>query len=260
MFIALAALSFAACSDDDEYTRGEVEDENRPNCYFLSTEQTDIEETPDVPAECDIIMHRSQDKATNALTVPIEVVTNDDDVFDVPESVTFAAGDTTATIHVTYEKAGNGVTYNLQIAVPDDYVSLYRTTTNSQMFYKMSLMRVKWNLVGTGTFTYNFFFSGDDTGLSIYQRDDKPALMKITNILGGVDCIFSWDRTSNLLSFDTYYAGFEYSSYGSVYVKNAGDSYYDPETLTFYFNNQYIVSAGSFGNDYETFKLDQAIE
>lgn len=260
MFIALATLSFAACGDDDDYTPGAYEDENRPNCYFLSTEQTDIEETPDAPAECDILLHRSQDKAAEALTVPIVVETNDDDVFDVPENVTFAAGDTTATIHVTYAKADNGVTYNLEITIPDDYISIYKNPSNSKMSYSMSLLRVKWNLVGTGTFTYDFFFSGDDAGLNIYQRDDKPTQMKIENILGGVDFFFAWNRTTNAVTFDTFFAGFEYSNYGSVYVRNAGDSYFDPESNTFYFNNEYIVSAGSFGNNYETFKLDQTIE
>lgn len=262
MFIALAACALASCSDDDyTYVAGEQEASDRPNVYFhISDMSSSVELDPTDVTELDIPIYREKSNATQALTVPLEVSVNTESTFTVPESVTFAAGDTVATVHVTFPNAVVGTSYTLVIDVPNDYMTLYKDMGSDWIVsYKTTITRVQWNLVGTGTFTYTAFFSGDDAGLELYQRADKPEMFRIPNTLGGVNFTFTWDQKTNDVVVDDFYIGYDHSTYGSVYLNDAGGSYFDPETNTFYFNDEYTVSLGSFGSAYEMFTLDSPI-
>lgn len=261
MFIAFAACALASCGDDDyTYVAGEQEASDRPNVYFSADQESSVELDPTDATELDIPIYRPKSDATQAITVPLEVSVNTENVFTVPESVTFAAGDTVATVHVTFPNAVVGTSYSLEIDVPSDYMTLYKDMGSDwNISYGTTITRVQWNLVGTGTFTYTAFFSGDDAGLELYQRADKPEMFRIPNALGGVNFTFTWDQKTNEVSVNTFYIGYDHAKYGSVYLSDAGDSYFDPETNIFYFNDEYTVSAGSFGNAYELFTLDAPI-
>lgn len=244
----IAAIAFTACGEQDaeDYQKGSTDALGTyGNIYFPQTSYS-TEMEPTEPTTYEIPVSRTD--STNAVTVPIEIIGSD--AITSTDAV-FAAGQASTTITLSFPNAVVGTTYTVYISAKD---VLYLQPCT------FSVTRVQWNLVATGTYTYNFFFEGDDAGLEVYQRGDKPELFKIGNVLGGVDFIFTWNQSTNEVTFDKYYAGFDYSTYGDVYVSNAGNSYFDPETNVFYFNNKYTVAAGSFGNSYETFTLDSPIE
>jgi hypothetical protein len=63
------------------------------------------------------------------------------------------------------------------------------------------------------------------------------------------------------MSAGQFETGYVHPSYGMVVAKVLGSNNgFDPETNTFYFAYQFIVSAGSFGADYDTFEIKEMYE
>lgn len=129
------------------------------------------------------------------------------------------------------------------------------------------LANITWSKVGTGTFTYTKWWEGEDSGYEVFQRDDNPNMYKITDWGGGVDYVWTWNKTTNVCATVLGFIGDTHATYGSVYVVDASTyssrypyednpSHYVPEENTFYFYNAYVVSAGSFGVGVETLKVD----
>lgn len=124
-----------------------------------------------------------------------------------------------------------------------------------------------WTPAFVGTYTYSLFFIGeddapvDDEGLVLYQSDINPNRYKIEHWGYDVDFIFNMDPATGELSFDDTYTGYTHSKYGDVYIVDAYNTYEDVTDPSyykggvFYFNVSYEVSAGSFGDGYETFKI-----
>lgn len=123
----------------------------------------------------------------------------------------------------------------------------------------------------TGTYTYAYFWEGDDPGLALLINPNYENTYAINNWGGGIDMNFVWDKETNKCIVKDQFTGYVHSTYGDVWVDELGDyagnyerfgqSYYDPETETFHFNVIYYVSAGNFP-DYgeELFALDSQAE
>lgn len=129
-----------------------------------------------------------------------------------------------------------------------------------------------WEPQGIGNYTYSIFFTDEDgnpvvdPGLEL-QYNAADDAYRITHWGYNVDFSFKWDKSTNLVTVPNQYCGYTHSSYGDVYVGEAdalnpdwglGQSYYEPETLTFHFHVAYFVSAGYFGKGEETFTLTPA--
>ena len=124
-----------------------------------------------------------------------------------------------------------------------------------------TLANISWTKVGTGTYTYTFWWEGVDPGYEVYKRDDADDTYKIADWGGGVDFIFTWDKATNKVKVPLTDVGDPHPSYGTVYVSDMptfaavfGGSFsyddfpctYDPATSTFTFELKYFVSAGYF--------------
>ncbi len=129
-------------------------------------------------------------------------------------------------------------------------------------------------LVGTGTYTYDFWWEGKDTGLELYYDPNIKSAesYQISNWGGGVSFKYTQDPQTGKINVPLQPIGDSHQSYGAVYVIEAKDcydpdkyegyadlidSYYDAQTDTAYFCVAYIVSAGVFGDSIETFGLDK---
>ena len=84
----------------------------------------------------------------------------------------------------------------------------------------------------------------------------------ITNWGYGVDFLFVWNKEDNTLRVSDFGTGYSYGSYGEVrYIEcsNYFGSDYEPsyyENGVFHFHVAAYVEAGSFGDFWETFTLD----
>ena len=150
MFVALLSiLALASCSDDDKYVAGEQDSADKAGVYFPVTDGGDNEVDPSDPTEFTFKVDRMNTKG--ALSVPLTVKSNDDNVFEVPATAEFADGEAETTVKVTFPQAAVGTTYGLEVEVPQEYVSLYKENAE-KLSYATSYTRVKWEDMGVGYF------------------------------------------------------------------------------------------------------------
>ena len=113
-----------------------------------------------------------------ALDVPV-VITNlsengNDTVFTVTPAH-FDQSDEYGTFTINFPKAEIGKNYNVQLAVTDPkYVSYYSDAATATF----AVSRVKWNLLGTGVFTDNFWYE-ESGNVEIYQKDNDHNVYRI---------------------------------------------------------------------------------
>lgn len=175
--MAVAGM-LASCSDDD-YEKGEVASGSQLMGVTFGTDNIVTEELdPTEPTSYTITVYRSDANAAEALSVPLTVLSNTEDIFTVPASVDFAAGSTEAGVVVSFDEAEIGVSYDLEVALDERYVNPYKETSTTS--YALNVTRVKWNPIGTGTWCDGFWY-GDIFDVEIYQRDDKPSAYRFTN-------------------------------------------------------------------------------
>ena len=170
-------LCFSSCSDDDGYKWGAVASGNQLNAVTFGADNViSTELDPADPTIINVKVYR--DKADEAVEVPIKVITNDGSVFVVPEKVTFAAEQKEAFIDIAFDKAEIGTTYSLEIALDDDYVNPYLSSTTKTYAYEVT--RVKWKSLGKSIWIDDFWY-GEVFEVELYQRDDKPTSYRFEN-------------------------------------------------------------------------------
>ena len=202
LFATLAsAAMFTACSDNDDEYAGPGEwnaTADYANIYFKQTSLTESVD-PTAPTTASFQVYRrvqhaytwgkdSQgndsiigDNITTALpakTINLDIVENTNNVFKISDA-TFAEGDTVATVNVTYDGAEVGIPHVLKVSTSDpSLVSYY----SKDITFTYTVTRVKWNLLGTGTWEDNYYI-GTSGGCEIYQRDDNPSVFRVMHPL-----------------------------------------------------------------------------
>ena len=167
--VAILSLGFAACSDDDDYKPAPSVPEDCMQVYFSELNESEYEIAPEdlTGTTIDLTVMRLQ--TAQAASVPITAFQTGD-LFVVPSSVEFAAGEDTATLSITLNEAASGE-FSLRLAIEDEqYADPYKVVEGSPLF-GINVEVVKWNLLGTGDYTYNSVFSGVDPGLELYQKE-----------------------------------------------------------------------------------------
>lgn len=140
-------LSMAACSDDDGRTPSPAVD---PNCIGASFVGDNIgyEELEDTDPK-ELTLTISRDKTEAAATVAIEVQANTENIFNIPQSVSFAAGQATADLVITFEKAQLKEEYSFQISLEAAAVNPYKGNGHASF----TVQCLKWVDV-SGTFAF----------------------------------------------------------------------------------------------------------
>ncbi|MDE6011571.1 MAG: hypothetical protein K2G91_02400 [Prevotella sp.] len=142
-----AVLVFTACSDDDDFAAGEQEKAGVQSAYFNQNAYLRSIEVEPEAASFDITVSRWNTES--AATVGITVVNNEENVFDVPASVSFAAGQADAVLTVTAPRAAEGVNYGLTLGIAEEDRSIY-----GQGFREIAVdfAILTWEDLGTGYF------------------------------------------------------------------------------------------------------------
>lgn len=147
-YIALiGAMAFTAssCSSDYEYDgRGAADDPNKAQAYIEgATAATKFMEVE--PGQEAFTVTIARKNVNGASTVGIEKI-DTADVFDVPTSVTFASGATTADITVTAPRAQAGKAYGLAVKIADADKSNYIDAPQALV---VDYTILKWESLGT---------------------------------------------------------------------------------------------------------------
>lgn len=143
--ILAGVLSVVSCDDDLEREPSPEVAQNCQGVFFPPTNASTVELEPTDPTEMIIQISRT---ATDAVTVPLTAEINEGGVFVVPESISFASGETTKDIKVTFPEAKEGVSYILKLKVEGHaYVNSYASTNP---YVQTSVTRIKWENVDLG--------------------------------------------------------------------------------------------------------------
>ena len=163
-FIALStvmALGFGACTEDVDYTpAGPVASDCIKASFAVDNAATVFSPTDANAFSLPIVREVTDGEAT-VLVKPTHV--NNGDVFQIPESVTFAAGEQSTTLDVTFEvpELEEEYTYSFELeeAAYDPYSEATVSTSTGTV-----LKQADWNQT-LGTTTANFAYFGTESSL-----------------------------------------------------------------------------------------------
>lgn len=193
--LAFAAFALAACSgDDDELAPGEWNAaENYANVAF---EKLQTSEELDPADATDAFIKVTRQNTSGAITVPVKIVTNTDDVFTV-DPLTFADGEAEANLSFHFPDAEVGKPYTLEVEINDPkFVSEYTSVST----YSYTVTRVKWNdvsyIINNGQKIYGYAAYTEDLVTTFFtvpnitfptrlqERDDMPGYFRMVNTYG----------------------------------------------------------------------------
>ena len=265
--IALAGV-FASCSDDDDYTKGPVASGNQLQTVTFGTDNmVSGELDPEEPTSRTITVYRDSAHMDQAATIPLKVLVNTDDVFVVPENISFAAGEAQTQFTVTFDKAEIGVPYTLEVALDDEsYINPYSSVTTKS--YVMKVQRVKWNKIGLGTFN-DTFLNGAAYYVEIEQRDDIPTRFRILQPYAGANADpDNWDGalvgSEDIIFFEIFPKEADVDDDGDTYCPVSFDTWvtgywYDANNVVIAFRPSDLGTSGDdesvYYPDYNTIYL-----
>jgi hypothetical protein len=255
-FIAISILiaaTMVACEEyEDVVEPSPVVPADNPAVRFTQDNETSFELDPNADPSFTLTLERSNESA--ALDVPVTVVVNTENSFNVPGSVSFAAGKKTAEL-VIEMNAGTptGVPLTLELKFEDQYVNPYLTEYG---YYIGEVSLLKWVKYATGVFTSGFFEQSWDQDLYRAEGTNKYRFYDL--FVAGVNYEFEWDGglaispggTPNASGYLVQESGYVHPTYGMVSSTTDPDTsytYYDADSDTFVFNRQWTVADGSFG-------------
>lgn len=235
IYAAIAAtllLGFASCSDSDDYEPGKPTAEGSVGAYFAADNTTDQVLTAD---NTSFTLTVSRQNTADAVTVPIVVEYADTSAIQIPSSVSFEAGQSTAEITVQCDGLTLKKQYGFGIAIGDEAADHYAVQDGTATF-EGSVIISEW----VKLHKVKFYYSGTEglptTYSDLYQLDGVNKFY-VTDFLGsGTDLYFTVDGTSFTLDDLATssgelvpYSGAEtvdYSSYKENYLlTSASDGY-----------------------------------
>ncbi|MDD4776801.1 MAG: hypothetical protein PHV53_00790 [Fermentimonas sp.] len=139
----LLVVAFAACSDFEDTV---IDSPERPagnlGVFFPANPSLFELEPTDEPK---ITLKIAREISAGAVQVPVKVEINDENIFNVPQSVSFADGQKEVEFNVTFPEAKEGVAYDLKLVVEGDtYVNPYGSPLN---YVSTTVSRIKWSPV-----------------------------------------------------------------------------------------------------------------
>lgn len=230
--LAGALLLLAACTEEVPLREpSPTVPENTAAVYFPAAKTTHWEIDPSSGISTIAVTIARQD-SVGELTVPLIVGKNDDSVFQIPQSVTFADTKKTATIAVAFAGATEGKTYRFAISVQGDkVVNPYITATPA---FESSLTLIKWEPMANKFIyldgTFSTFFN--TSYLPFYVEADKAVLGNVTRYrlknpyhpnpatlsqdANGIYNRFPYTSVGEEVGSDNYYVVLEVDSKNSV--------------------------------------------
>ena len=255
-YIALAvlALGFSSCTEECDYTPAKPS-AVETNDYYFDAAQPASEVIG--LADTAYVVTVERVNAAEEETIAINAVA-DKDIFTVPATVTFAAGETKAEVVIGLsEKMEPFKNYKFEISLPEEIVNPYKEDNNSVCI--VNLMKEDYKPYAKSIYTWNFF------GIQYYQEIEYSELLGKYRMIApfstpasayvaagygaeqGGNVIFAINEETGAITLDTtsFISGLIHPSYGSVTANFEAGAVQDGALL---FQYKWTVSAGSFGS------------
>ncbi len=268
LFFIFATALFVGCQEDYEDT--EVESPSYDDEYsirFIDDNSTDVLLNNSIQSFSLTVI---RDNEEDALEVPVIVVTNENSVFDIPGSVSFAAGEDSVSITISMaDTATYDVAYALELEFDDEYYqnpynSEFNTYSGEVTLLNVCALDSISDLEGSWTGDDSYWdadvtttVSGDDlafSGLSEGMMEDwwGETITERYIVTMDIDMDYGLIDIARQDIYTTDYNGdaylYEIEGYGKW--DNCGDS----PTLTIYYDIYYDGEdtgiAATYGDDY----------
>ncbi|MDL2255967.1 hypothetical protein LJC38_05245 [Parabacteroides sp. OttesenSCG-928-K15] len=198
IYISLLAVVvttlFCACSDDNTYSPGEQNDPNTMAVFFPTNNRNVITLSNQDEYKVDILVSRL--KTDKAATVPVKVIKKDE-VFVVPESVVFQAGEAESKITVSFPSAETS-SYSFIIGIEgSEYVDQY-SIVDGHSQYDCTINIEQWDVViSQATFAFATLFEPEKA--DVLKQEGKNRYKIVNYLRTGLDFIFSMDDNMNIV-------------------------------------------------------------
>lgn len=151
IFLAVATVGVLFSSCEQTFTPEPLVDapENPQAVYFQTPDMTGVEIDPEANVTEYLIVIQRAD-STEALTLNLLVNQNDQDVFNVPATFSFAAGVGTDTLVVGLDSMAAGVTYQLVLQLDPTVVNPYAAGAENAIC-QLAITPIKWE-AGVGIY------------------------------------------------------------------------------------------------------------
>ncbi|WP_321334732.1 hypothetical protein [uncultured Bacteroides sp.] len=257
LFLVLAGITvftLTACGDDDNYSPGEVTNEEGLNVYFEASNNS----SPVLgPTDTEFTLTVSRNKKGSAISVPLEVSKVYADLFTVPSSVDFEADEDTKTITIKVsDKMEMFTSYHLALSLDPSYTLPYVSNPDAYPNMELNIVKEDYAPYAEGTYISEGWETNENVTLEYSEILDNYRLKSCWGE-GTGNVVFTWDGTSEVKLVTTSIpTGLIDSDYGAVTVLESDENpcTYDGATKTFTFPLEWTVSAGSYGvyNDFFT--------
>lgn len=250
--LSVLALNFTACTEEVEYTPAEVSPVAETQVYFMaSNSAAPILQKADT--QFSVLVGRVN--GGSAQSVPLKVTNPNADVFVVPETIEFAAGETEKELVIqATDKMELAKSYYLKLEIPEEFVNPYAEQENHPIIV-MNVLKEDYEPYAVGTYTAGFFSNQSweqvmeySPALDMYRFPDLWA--------NGYDIEFTWDGTTIKCAKATVQTGYVHPTYGMVSATSEATLYREA-TNAFLFQYKWTVSAGSFGSFVDMFVVEE---
>lgn len=253
----LSGLLFSACGSEDIVREpSPAQNPSSSNVYFSKDNNSNIV-LGVTDTSFDIIIER--EKADQPLTVPITVENPyPAGIFELPTSVTFAAGESSKTLTVPVKDIELMKQYRIALALPSDQTKPY-TVQDVYPRLDLGVLKEDYAPYSEGTFT-SAMFGASWPQLMEYSPSTKnyrlPDLIEV-----GYDYLFTVaeDGTITQVPKTKVASGYMHPSYGMISMQAQTGSVFDAATNTYLLKIQYTVSAGSFGVKNEKYVITKKL-
>ena len=249
LLLGLITTVVSSCNDDINYSPGEPSPFAESKVFFSKDNVYDVI-LGVYDTEVTFFLERTD--ASSALSVALEADGYDENIFTVPASVEFAAGETKKEVKIQVKNMEVFTDYSLKkIAIPSELVNPYKD------YSAISLNVLKEDYVpfAKGMYTSNFF---EDQWEMVLEYSEILGLYRFQDLyVEGYDFFFKWDggetMTMDPVNITT---GYVHPTYGMITAKTQATQY-DAESQTMAFKYNWTVSAGSFGSYVEYFEITE---
>jgi hypothetical protein len=256
LMAGLTMMSFMAtsCGSNDDWAPGDPSLVGGQNVYLNTAENIEL---PMDGNTFEVTFARTT--TSGELTIPVNFSTPTPEVFtDVPKTVTFASGADKATITITCKSDMEVLrTYRATITIDQQYTQAYIDNETNCPKAELKVIKVDYKPFKNGTY-YSEFFGTEEPAVLEYSEIKK--LYRFKHVAADQTFNFTVDADNNIKVVEAKIpTSYVHATYGAVTANRTNKpSYIEVEdgVTTYYFNFEYTVSAGSFGDAYDYFVVN----
>ena len=204
MAVICLGLGLSSCSDD-EYQRGEEPVPYNMTAYFSANNKAEYIFTPEDVAESSTLqLEVKRLQSDDAASIPV-IVVDKDDIFKIPATVEFEAGESTATLNVEYAGIEEKKLCKFSIRLDENFIDPYKKVEGSDV-YAASVFVSNWRQISKNV---QFWFTNINDkynskifhNANFYQLEGQNCFRFEDYLGSGIDMQFSIVPTKANITF-----------------------------------------------------------